>query len=208
MMAAKEFPISNMLGVAAALVLMASASSSSAAPPISYSEPPDLPNALQDGPNLGTVGFGLNIVSGTVELDCPGGDCSAGLPDANDSFAFSVPEGLEVTKIRVTISNFARVTNNPFGRIPDFSTATRSTSFTFESDTVLPNIVKVGGLSAGTYNLQMQALAGEGHLVYDWSVEITVPVPIPALSTWGLVTFALVLLIAMGIALRRQRVSV
>ena len=153
---------------------------------INYTEPPDLTSNLAIPDALGSLSLGSNSVSGSIAME-HSIDSSAG-GDYADSFEFIVPAGLKVTTIKLDISNY-RATDAAQARVRNFSGGT-STHF-INGDTTFPNLVNIpGGLSAGTYDLQVHGLARLdpnnhqpiGRVSLDWKFNITtVPEPTTAL---------------------------
>ena len=152
---------------------------------INYTEPPDLTSNLAAPDALGSLSLGFNSVSGHIAMDRSIDSTTGG--DYADSFEFIVPTGLKVKTIELDISNY-RAADAAQARVRNFSGGT-STHF-INGDTTFPNLINVpGGLSAGTYDLQIHGLARLdpnnqqlGRVSLDWKFNITtVPEPTTAL---------------------------
>lgn len=74
--------------------------------PLTISESGDFPSHFATGvyPNIGTLGLGVNTISGSVS-GIPSGTTYLG--DFDDSFSLTLPPGLLLTKIQLTISAYS-----------------------------------------------------------------------------------------------------
>jgi len=75
-------------------------------PPLILTESGDFPSHYPAGVygNIGTLGLGTNIISGSVSGQAQGTNY---LGDFDDSFSLTLPTGLQLTKIQLTLTNYS-----------------------------------------------------------------------------------------------------
>ncbi len=150
----------RLLSVAA--LLLAAAPAHLARANISYVESADLPNSVSGAINVGTVGAGLNTVQGSLNAVRTG---NALLPlggDSFDSFAFTVPPGMVVTRVRVDVMNWNAVSGSggAFAATADAGNSTGEAQYqTTSGNTTFTNIITAadGVIGPGTYTLWTHA---------------------------------------------------
>jgi len=176
------FPVSSSRVVrsllAGAFAVAAAASSASAQ--LNYTEGADLTSNLASPAPVGTLGVGINTVSGRLAATLDDADGTSFSGDDADSFSFVVPAGMVVSRIELVATNF----NVPgtFLRVA-FRTRSFSDGIGIEwvgGNTTISNLVTAPGgvLAAGTYNLQLhtgyiEAPVGSA-LSVNYSYRITV----------------------------------
>jgi hypothetical protein len=129
---------------------------------VNFVESIDLPGSVSGAANLGTVGAGLNTVQGTLAAARV---ANALLPlggDSFDAFAFTVPPGMVVTRIRVEFSNWSTMSGSggSFAAYVDAGNSTGEAQYqTVSGNASLANIVSTseGVLNPGTYTLWTHA---------------------------------------------------
>ena len=68
-------------------------------------------------PNIGTLALGTNTVSGSVG-GSPAGSLCSGTGDLDDSYSLTVPAGLTISQMQLTITNFNAPGGNCQGVLP------------------------------------------------------------------------------------------
>ena len=77
---------------------------------------PDLSGSDQEIDNVGTVDIGGNFITGSIDTYCVSlGTCEA--PDNADAFSFTVPEGLVVDDVTLTVHSFSSLLDFPQGKV-------------------------------------------------------------------------------------------
>lgn len=127
-------------------------------------------NDFISGDFVGTADTGLNTVTGALAVN-----------DGGDSAGFTIPAGLEVSSIQLTITNFTG-TGTGRARLFSDSGSTRLTFQDFSTNGVFTFVpVPVPPLSAGNYVIEVTGLAPGITYSYNWSV-VGEPVPEPSSS--------------------------
>ena len=156
---------------------------------LTYSEPPELSPYIAFPDNVGSVAVGLNTISGHIDNVCVNSvPFCVGYGDYADAFEFTVPNGVEVTNVKLTISNFSSLLAAGY---TETVSGGLSTNY-IVGDFVYANILNSGNLIANSYNFR---LAGDffpcnssitctydEFARYDWSLEITAVNAVPAPS--------------------------
>lgn len=177
-------------------------SSRAQAVPLEFTETGDLTPNLAIPDFVGTLDLGANFVQGGI--DAPDGSED----DDADAFSFIVPVGFVVDTIELIVTNF-RSSFGASARVRNFSGGTDVERI--DGNVTYANLVNVnGGLTAGTYDLQIISTRGEdsnfdpiGDIALDYRFNFNVvrfvepqpdPVQVTEPSTLGLGLFGLVAL--------------
>lgn len=197
-----------MFGLLVAVLLLFSSRAQAA--PLEFTETSDLTPNLAIPDFIGTLDLGANFVQGGI--DAPDGSED----DDADAFSFIVPAGFVVDTIELIVTNF-RSSLGAYARVRNFSGGTAVERI--DENVTFANLVTVGGgLTAGTYDLQIISERGEdsnfdpvGDIALDYRFNFNVvrfmepnPVQVGEPSTLGLGLFGLAAL-ALSRVLSRRR---
>ena len=169
-------PFTRKVVVAAALAAAWAITASADAAVINYVEGPDLASFSEPPTNLGALDVGINTVSGSVAFDLHG---TAGLNKQyeSDRFVVSLGSGLQITRVSVTVSNFAGA---------NFAALT----YTLMPETTVPITFDDPIAGNGATDKFLGAASGAGELALVTSVSTIFGFPFPSDPSNGRVDYA------------------
>lgn len=138
---------------ALAALVASAAFCSAASAQIAFTEPPDL-----TGQDLGTAAVGANTITGSLNVSVSGGSPAMVTGDIGDQFSFTIPAGVYVTAVDMTISSFSSsgsATANPGVRFVSLPPSNYAYCATTSGLNTLTIPATDGRLGPGAYSFEV-----------------------------------------------------